>query len=136
MKNEEYRVLYSSSSYSLEFTTERYYHPLMGVQFVAEGKTFVLFMLEKVLDPEGRLHAIAERQATVEKYERENPSKSEAIQMEMWLAIAISIVDEALDFVDRFRKELVPMNESVSRRYNEVTLEAQRASARGGSVFG
>lgn len=52
VRNTEYEATFSDGTYSIELSTERYYHPAMGGAICHPGgKTFEIGLVHQILDP-------------------------------------------------------------------------------------
>jgi hypothetical protein len=107
VRNDEYTATFSNGTYSIELSTDRYYHPeLCGVICDPTGKKFEIGLVRQILDPVQRGEDIAAAKAVRQRFGLDERGTSREMRLEGIAEYVRVALDQLLRFLAAHRERV------------------------------
>src|SRR5580658_8626713 len=107
VRNDEYAATFSNGTYSIELSTDRYYHPeLCGVIRDPTGKKFEIGLVRQILDPVHRGEDVAAVKAVRQRFGLDERGTSREMRLEGIAEYVRVALDQLLRFFAAHRERV------------------------------
>ncbi|HUX89568.1 MAG TPA: hypothetical protein VMV48_02615 [Gallionellaceae bacterium] len=114
----DFTMTFSNGSYSIEISTEKYYHPSITTRFLdASGGKFSMRLVREILSPEQLIKDSKDLNAIKLHYHLDEPVVDIDMQEKGVIAFVSLAMEQLLDFLSSHKDELFAMNDSFKTEY-------------------
>jgi hypothetical protein len=117
----EYAVSFSNSTYSISFSTERYYHPSVSVILIdATGEKFVMAFVREILAPAQFAKELEELKGVRSRYHLDGQGTDKDTRAAGIEAYTSLIVEHVCSFLSALGGDKFTADETFLTRYREL----------------
>ena len=124
----DYEVSFSNGTYSLSFSTERYYHPSVVVTITdRKGERFSVGLVEEILEPAQRVKELEELKEIRFRYlldDKTSDKNTWAAGIEAYMSL---IMENLCNFLSAHADELFTEDAKFLKQYKELDLARLKA---------
>jgi hypothetical protein len=117
----EYEVSFSNSTYSVSFSTERYYHPSVVVTLIDRmGEKFSMGLVREILEPAQFAKELEQLKAIRSQYHLDDKNSSKGTRAAGVEAYMSFIVESVYKFLSIHRGELFTEDGNFLKQYQDM----------------